>query len=201
MKNKPWYPIAYMFAVTLFFSSIIIGLSALTRDRVEANQKLAFEKAVLDVLPIEVPAQASNLELHDLYVKLIQDPTPSSGSAYIYKIGNEIKGYALPISGKGFWDEISGVVGIAPDKKTITGISFYKQNETPGLGAEIAQLPFREQFVGKTIAKTGAPFNIKPVSEQTDDNSVHAVTGATQTSIRLEKFLLEQLEIWRKAMM
>ena len=105
--------------------------------------------------------------------------------------------YALPIEGKGFWDTIRGVVGIAADRKTLTGISFYEQNETPGLGAEITQPKFRSQFPGKQISQTGKPLRILPVGSQLGPSDVHAVTGATQTSTRLEKFLDEALARWR----
>jgi len=51
IRKQSWFPIAYMFCVTAFFSSIVIGLTRLTSDRVEANETLAFERAVLSVLP------------------------------------------------------------------------------------------------------------------------------------------------------
>ena len=48
MKDRPFFAVIYMFAVTAFFSAVLIGFARLTRDRVDANQQLAFEKAVLD---------------------------------------------------------------------------------------------------------------------------------------------------------
>ena len=51
MRQKKWFPIGYMFVATAFFSTIIIGFAEATRARVEANEKLAFEQAVLTVLP------------------------------------------------------------------------------------------------------------------------------------------------------
>jgi len=105
----------------------------------------------------------------------------------------------VPIEGQGFWDTIKGVIGIAPDKRMITGVCVYEQNETPGLGAEIARLPFRSQFVGREIADEGKPFGIKPVGSSLDRSEVHAVTGATQTSTRIERIIVEQLSRWREA--
>jgi hypothetical protein len=61
-------------------------------------------------------------------------------------------------------------------------------------------MPFRSQFKGKKIAAQGTPFEIRPVSTELDASSVHAVTGATQTSTRLEKFLNERLAAWRDEM-
>ena len=199
MRKKPWFPILYMFVITAFFSSILIGLSRFTRERVEANQRLIFEQAVITALPLELSPDLSSLEVHKFFVERIEPPTAESAGAYRFLVEGAVAGYALPVSGQGFWDEIKGVIGIAPDKRTITGVAFYEQKETPGLGAEIAKLPFRGQFVGKRIAREGKPFAIRPVGSSLDDHEVHAVTGATQTSTRLEKFLVEALTRWREA--
>ena len=199
MRGKPWFPVVYMFVVTAFFSSILIGLARFTRDRVDANQRLAFEKAVLTALPLNLPPDASSLELHRIFTERVVPPTSSSAGAYLLMEGDRLTGYAMPIEGQGFWDTIKGVIGIAPDKRTITDVSFYEQNETPGLGAEIARLPFRSQFVGREIADEGKPLGIRPVGASLEMNEVHAVTGATQTSTRLERIIVEQLTRWREA--
>ena len=101
---------------------------------------------------------------------------------------------------KGFWAPIKGVIGIAADRRTITGIAFYEQNETPGLGGEIIKSEFRAQFKDKRIAPQGLPLRILPVTAELDESSVHAITGATQTSNRLDKFMNEQLTLWRERM-
>ena len=43
IREKKWFPIVYMFLVTTIFSSIVIGFTQFTANRVEANQKLSFE--------------------------------------------------------------------------------------------------------------------------------------------------------------
>ncbi len=197
LRERPWYPVLYMFVITAFFSAILIGLSRFTQERVEANQRVAFERAVLQALPLDLPEKVSAAEVHRLFVKKIRVPAEGSGGAYVLTRDGKTAGYALPVEGQGFWDIIKGVVGIAPDRETLTGISFYEQNETPGLGAEITQPKFRSQFPGKQIAQTGKPLRILPVGSRLGPSDVHAVTGATQTSTRLEKFLDEALARWR----
>ena len=108
--------------------------------------------------------------------------------------------YAVPLQGPGFWAEIRGVIGIAADTRTVTGIAFYEQNETPGLGGEIIKPSFREQFAGKQLSIERVPLEIRLQTEQLDESSVHAITGATQTSTRLAAFMNERLEAWRTAM-
>jgi Na+-transporting NADH:ubiquinone oxidoreductase subunit C len=200
IRQKRWFPVLYMFAITAFCSSIVIGFTQATSKRVEANQKLAVEKAVLSVLPEihEKIPKSSGLEIHQLFTEKISQPDENSGGAYTIKQNGQITAYALPIEGQGFWAPIKGIIGINADKKTITGIYFYQQNETPGLGAEIAQPNFRQQFKDKVIAEGDEPFTIARPEAVLNESSVHAVTGATQTSTRLEKIINDGLKQWRQ---
>lgn len=201
MKDKAWYPILYMFIVTAVFSSVLIGLSRMTQERIQANEQIAFERAVLNALAIEGVSILSSPNVHALYVRDIQQADSASGSALRYVKDGTFVAYALPFEGQGFWAPIKGVIGIKPDKKTITGISFYEQNETPGLGAEIAKSAFCDQFKGKTINPAGKPLNIMTKAEGMPESSseIEAVTGATQTSTRLEHMVNTALSSWRDA--
>lgn len=196
MREKWWFPVIYMFLMTAFFSSIVIGFSQITRSRVEANVDLAFEKAVLKVLPGLLESDTSRLEMHRRFVERVSQPDEESGGAYMLKDNEQIIAYALPISGQGFWAPIKGVIGIKSDRKTITGIYFYEQNETPGLGAQITTDSFRNQFEGKVISTTDKPLNMKRPGEVLSKSDVHAVTGATQTSTRLENIINNALNNW-----
>ncbi|MBN2180512.1 MAG: FMN-binding protein [Sedimentisphaerales bacterium] len=196
IRKKAWFPVVYMFCLTAFFSTIVIGFTQVTGERVEANEKLSFEKAVLAALPGLYEKNLSRLELHKRFTESVSPPDNFSAAAYTLRQNGQIIAYALPVSGRGFWAPIKGVIGIKADKKTITGIAFYQQNETPGLGAEIAKAAFTEQFRGKTISTDGPPLNIKRPGAVLGDSDVHAVTGATQTSTRLEKIINDGLEEW-----
>lgn len=200
MRDKVWYPVLYMFVATAFFSSILIGLARFSRDRVEANQRLSVEKAVLEALSVELPPEASSLELHRMFLERVTGPSAPSGDAYVLTEGDKVVAYAVPLEGKGYWDTIRGFIGIASDRNTVTGISFYEQNETPGLGAEIAQPPFRAQFVGKRIAEGDRPLGFMPVGSALGESEVHAITGATQTSTRVERIINEDLVGWRSGL-
>ena len=200
MKEKRWFPIVYMFVATAFFSSIVIAFAQVTNERVRANQALALEKSVLAVLPGISIEGLSSPQLHQKFVDEVSKPDASSGGAYTLGKGGDIKGYAVPIEGKGFWAMIKGVIGVEADRKTITGIYFYEQNETPGLGAEIAKEDFRAQFKGKVISGRDKTLNMKRPGAELGDSDVHAVTGATQTSTRLEKIINDGLKEWRSKM-
>ena len=197
IKEKRLYGIFYMFFVTAFFSSIVIGFAKFTDEKVRANKQLAFEKAVLSVLPNLLAPDATNLELHQKFVEKVNLPDSHSGNACTLKEDGKLVAYALPIEGQGFWSPIKGIIGIESDKKTIIGIAFYEQNETPGLGAQILTSGFRNQFKGKIISATDKPMRIKPTGSALGINGVHAVTGATQTSARLEKIINDTLTKWQ----
>jgi Na+-transporting NADH:ubiquinone oxidoreductase subunit C len=198
MREKRWFPIFYMFITTAFFSSIVIGFTQLTGEKVKVNERLAFEKAILSVLPGLYRKEMNNLELHRTFTEQVAEPDELSAGAYTLRQKGKIVAYALPMTGRGFWAPIKGVVGIEADKKTITAIAFYEQNETPGLGAEIAKSAFREQFKGKVISVGDKPLNIKRPGTELGASDVHAVTGATQTSTRLEKIINSALTNWRQ---
>ncbi len=197
MREKWWFPIIYMFVVTAFFSSIVIGFSRFTGERVEANKDLAFERAVLAVLPGLLGAGESRLEIHRKFVERVGQPDEQLGGACKLTEAGEIVAYALPVSGQGFWAPIKGVIGIKADRRTITGIAFYEQNETPGLGAQITTSAFTSQFQGKVLSSGDKPLNIRPPGAALGASDVEAVTGATQTSTRLEKILNDALTEWR----
>lgn len=197
LRTKAWYPVLYMFAVTAVFSGILISLSRFTRDRVEANQRIAFERAVLEALPLDLARRTPPAEVHRLFTEMVADPGEESGGAYVLMAEGEPVAFALPVEGRGFWDMIRGVVGIDTDRVTITGISFHEQNETPGLGAEITQPAFLSQFPGRKISPEGKALRIIPAGSSLGPSDVHAVTGATQTSTRLEKILEDALARWR----
>lgn len=200
IREKAWFPIIYMFVITLLLSAVLILFGSATRQRVKNNERIAYERAVIQALPIDLPTRLSPAQIHEIYITNVYDTTEASAGALRYIKHDTLVGYALPILGAGFWAPIKGVIGIAADAKTITGVSFYEQNETPGLGGEITKMEFREQFVGKQISQSGMPVQFRAATDPLDENSVHAITGATQTSNRLSRFLNEQLAIWRERM-
>jgi Na+-transporting NADH:ubiquinone oxidoreductase subunit C len=200
IREKPWFPVLYMFVVTAAFSTVVIGLTRLTSERVEANERLAFEKAVLSVLPDVDQQQMSRLGLHRQFEDSIEEPDAASGGAYTALENGQIAAYVLSFSGQGFWAPIKGVIGIKPDKTTVTGIAFYEQKETPGLGAEITKQPFKSQFQDKEISSEGKPLAMKRPGETLGRSEFHAVTGATQTSVRVERIINSALKEWQDKM-
>jgi Na+-transporting NADH:ubiquinone oxidoreductase subunit C len=195
MKDKSWFAVVYMFLITAFFSSIVIGFARFTAEKVEANRQLAFEKAVLQVSGLA--KDKADSQLHEIFLSRIQVSEKRDSVLRVKDNEGKSVGYVILLEGKGFWAPIKGVLGLAKDKQTITGIAFYEQNETPGLGGKIMDNEFREQFVGINLADKGQSLEIKPIGTELGKNQVHAITGATQTCARLEKMINESITKWK----
>ena len=86
--------------------------------------------------------------------------------------------------GAGLWGPIWGYIAVNEDK-TIRGVYFDHESETPGLGAKIKDEPsFRAEFEGKSViySEDAPAFSIfKGGATAGVDNAVDAITGATMT--------------------
>ncbi len=126
----------------------------------------------------------------------------------IANLGDKRLGYVVPGVTQGFKTFIKLMVSLNPDF-TVTGIAITESEEDPGLGAEIQQDYFRNQFVGKTVeilkglkvvkeplptdyldvlepAKVKkehfTPDQIRAVKEKHFKDDIYALTGATISS-------------------
>jgi Na+-transporting NADH:ubiquinone oxidoreductase subunit C len=106
--------------------------------------------------------------------------------------------YVVPLWGAGLWKEIWGYVALDEDKNTILGASFDHAGETPGLGAEINQGWYEDQYIGKTILDEDGNFvSVNALKGGADPNDMHAVdaiSGGTITSEGVNKMLDERLK-------
>ncbi|MBW8016300.1 MAG: FMN-binding protein [Planctomycetes bacterium] len=98
---------------------------------------------------------------------------------------------ALDFGGPGLWGPIKGILALEPDLRTIKGITFYEQEETPGIGGEIVKDKFRNGFLGKKIvdADGKAGISIKTNISNPADNEIDGVTRATMTCDKVADML------------
>ncbi len=116
------------------------------------------------------------------------------------KEGKEV--YIVPVRGKGLWDAIWGFVAL--DKSmTIQGVYFDHKGETPGLGAEIKQRYFMDDFTGEKFLDGGvfkgisvAKGNNDPKNLIKDDQEVDALAGATITGDGLAVMLSKDIKMY-----
>jgi len=120
---------------------------------------------------------------------------------WVYEIlgeKGEIEQVVLPIYGMGLWSTLYGYVAVDKDIRTIKGLTYYEQGETPGLGGEVDNPSWKAKWVGKQIWKEGAPRTDEnlmvgvakgaPIAEK-KDYMVDGLSGATITSRGVDSML------------
>ena len=110
-----------------------------------------------------------------------------------------IEAYIIPVDTRGLWGKILGYIAIKNDGATIIGFTVYQHSETPGLGGEIEQSWFQNNFVGKKIIGPSGKFAsitiakgkaAESVPKERYNNYVDGISGATLTG----KFLTTGLK-------
>lgn len=111
--------------------------------------------------------------------------------------------YIIPMRGKGLWDAIWGFVAL-DDKMVVQGVYFDHAAETPGLGANIKQRYFMDDFSGESILDgtkyagiAVAKGNNDPLNQIKDDNEVDALAGATITGNGVSAMISESVNMYR----
>jgi Na+-transporting NADH:ubiquinone oxidoreductase subunit C len=109
-------------------------------------------------------------------------------TVYLVWSKGELQRVVLPIRGSGMWSMLYGYIALESDFNTIAGVMFYEQNETPGLGDQIAKPHWQQKWVGKKLYEgtDEVLFHVAegPVAAGASgaDYQVDALTGATITA-------------------
>ena len=122
---------------------------------------------------------------------------------YEAEIEGSVK-YIIPMQGTGLWGPIWGYLAVESNGSTIYGAEFGHQGETPGLGAEIVMLSFREQFIGKEIIREGAFKSVavvKPGQSVSNRDYVDGISGGTITSKGVDAMLLNSVGEYERFLM
>ena len=112
--------------------------------------------------------------------------------------------YVAPIRGKGLWDAIWAYVSV-DENMIIRGIYFDHKAETPGLGANIKQRFFMDDFIGESLLDTQGNFkgvtvsktNLDPKNEDKYDNEVDAIAGSTITGDGVTAMIRSDLSLYQ----
>jgi len=110
--------------------------------------------------------------------------------------------YVAPIRGKGLWDAIWGYVALDKDM-VVQGVFFDHKGETAGLGSNINQRFFMDDFIGEHIFSDGsfkgitiAKGNADPKNIDKTDNEVDAIAGATITGDGVTAMIRSELKLY-----
>lgn len=111
--------------------------------------------------------------------------------------------YIAPIRGKGLWDAVWAYVAMDEDM-IVQGAYFDHQAETAGLGANIKQRFFMDDFIGEHLLDESGNFvginisksNGDPLNKNKTDNQVDAIAGATITGDGVSAMLKNDLRLY-----
>jgi Na+-transporting NADH:ubiquinone oxidoreductase subunit C len=161
-------------------AGLLTAARDLTAGRREANAQAERIHHILDALGVTYDADARPDALVQVFERDVRTETRGNLTFYEY-VGDDgaVRSVAVLFAGQGLWGPVKGILALEPDRRTVRRITFYEQEETPGLGGEIATRSFTRQFDGRSIISPGGEPGLE----------VHAITGATMTSQRVREML------------
>ena len=202
--------IVFALMLCLVCSSLLTAASTRLQPMQEKNFQIDRKKNILrSVSLIEPGRKYSNDEIEKLYKdnifqyyvdgkgtivspETVENPE-LSGLLPLYlamDANNRIRSYIIPVESNGLWGKIHGYMALKDDGATIEGFTVYKHSETPGLGGEIENQWFQENFVGKKIVNPENQFvavsiakgsAADKVTKEKLPNYVDGISGATLT--------------------
>lgn len=160
---------AGLLAVVNSFTSEVIAQAEFEKS-VQAYQEIYGDKAD-KFEPLDEAKKAALVEKY----KEIQD-------VFVAIKGDEIVGYGINHTGNGYGGSMTNAIGLLNDG-TIAGFRNIQNAETPGIGTQITEAPYFEQFVGKSFKNGEVKGNKDPQAE----DEIPMISGATISSTAVLK--------------
>ncbi len=105
------------------------------------------------------------------------------GVVYLVKHGSRFSKVIIPVHGTGLWSMMYAFVAVETDGNTVSGITYYEQGETPGLGGEVENPSWRAQWVGKKLFDENHEPAIQVVKGGAPVGSEHGVDGLSGATL------------------
>lgn len=220
--NKNSYTLIYAIVMVVIVAFLLSFVSSALKEKQTVNVELDKKKQILSSLQIDLKGQ----DAEALYNKYIVNGLVINSDAKVLKeskddafyidivkeMGKPLNERQLPVfvanidgstkyiislRGAGLWGPLWGYLALDDDKNTIFGTFFSHASETPGLGANIADAWFQEQFIGKHILNSKHEFVsvavMKAGTRADGKEQVDAISGGTITSKGVEDMLYNSL--------
>ncbi|GAD81037.1 Na(+)-translocating NADH-quinone reductase subunit C [Vibrio ezurae] len=127
------------------------------------------------------PAQSIRLDPADDTAKIIR--RANVGTVYLVKEGDHYSKVIIPIHGTGLWSMMYAFVAVEMDGNTVSGITYYEQGETPGLGGEVENPNWVGQFEGKQLFDDNFKPALKIVKGGAAADDIHGVDGLSGATL------------------
>ncbi len=218
--NNNGYTLIYATVMVVVVAIMLALVSGALKSTQDTNVKLDKKKQILSSLQINTDGQDA-AKLYDKYIvkafvvnlkgeilsdnkeeafdidvikELAKKPEDRRLPIYIADVDGKTK-YIITLKGTGLWGPIWGYLSLNDDKNTVFGTYFSHSSETPGLGANITEEPFRNEFIGKHILNDKNEFVSIAVMKSgkiaKGQDQVDAISGGTITSKGVEKMLFD----------
>lgn len=197
MKKPLIYPIFFMVIVTAVFIVVLATFNYITADTIKFNNENELRYKILYVFNI-IPENEEPKIIEETFNKRVLEKKFGDITGYALMDDSEEVAYAVPVNGPGLWGSITGYIGLNKDYTEIIGIEFVTQSETPGLGGRISEEDYKKQFRNLVIKETGGEDYI--ISKPQPGGNIDAISGATQTSAAVVKFINDDLREFFKTM-
>ena len=225
--DSPRYVIAYTAVVSAVFTAVVTTLGVAVKPVIARNEALREDRALVKVfaetLGLQDVAGMSREQVADIVARRIDgtmrlERLGGTGEPIaVYRAYGEdrtLLAVAFPFTGTGFWAPITGLMAIrcSSDSATgraglaeVAGVVFLDHSETPGLGGRITEDDFQDRFRGLPVPPAdGGPllYMERQMPKEGDPRRKHAVqaiTGATQTSMAVGRFLNASVRAFRAA--
>jgi Na+-transporting NADH:ubiquinone oxidoreductase subunit C len=189
------YTLVFAAVLGVISATLLTAVGELTKLPYERNRDADEKLSILLALDSTYSAGTDAATVLDDFKTMIPKGSEQVGplNLYTYSRDGAVQARAVKFEGPGLWGPIEGYLVLDPDWRTILALAITKQEETPGLGAEITSEAFLSQFrgTGKTIVGTDGSPGIKIVMAggATGVNEVDGITGATGTSHALRDMI------------
>lgn len=163
----------------------LLAVDTVTAPLIKRNEEIKVKRNVLQAL--EIPCTKENAEtVFDNQVTVLE----KDGKVFYRSQQNTT---AFEIEGPGVWGAITGVLALAEDNASISGITIIAMEETPGLGTRIGEPPFITQFKGKDIS---AGLVLVGEGKSSSDTEIDGITGATLSSKAFVSIINQQYGVY-----
>ncbi len=202
-KNSAGYTFVFIVVISIIFGAGISIVHYATLDTLAENEALNRNRVICNAFLLPVKGDTPNAFQKAIETQIEERLLTADGLSYTiyFRKNSADPDVGFVFSGMGFWDKIEGIIVLSSDLSKVVNIQFLDQKETPGLGARIEEPWFTDQFKGLEIDWTDDEARrliIGTSSDPSAGNRVDAITGASQTSLALEKLLNDELNRFHK---
>jgi Na+-transporting NADH:ubiquinone oxidoreductase subunit C len=222
------YTIIFSVILVVVVGSLLAFFANATKEMRDNNDKVKTQMDILSAMGVDSD-RSNATDVFNQYIKeqfvIEGEKVTENKEAYLINIKKELdnakqglvqklplfigekdgkKIYIVPVRGNGLWDAVWGYIALNDDLKSINGVFFDHKGETPGLGANITESFFKDDFKGEMLFDAEGNYksveisksNGDPNNEDKTDNQVDAISGATITGAGVGAMLKSGIKLY-----